>query len=44
MFSLVQKKGSVDVEDLVGKASARAVELEKQVCKVRTLLIFLWTY
>ncbi|XP_010929382.1 uncharacterized protein [Elaeis guineensis] len=31
----LQTKGSVDVEDLVGKASARAVELEKQVQKLR---------
>ncbi|XP_026663655.2 uncharacterized protein LOC103715520 isoform X3 [Phoenix dactylifera] len=31
----LQKKGSVDAEELVGKASARAVELEKQVEKLR---------
>ncbi|XP_008798121.2 uncharacterized protein LOC103713104 isoform X1 [Phoenix dactylifera] len=31
----LQKKGSVDAEELVGKVSARAVELEKQVEKLR---------
>lgn len=29
---LLQKKGAVDAEELVGKAHARANELEKKVC------------